>query len=55
MYYLTWHSGRKWQKYWPKTQCPVKATYGVTGTAVMHMMMSDTAMLTKYIRVLAHR
>ena len=29
--------------------------YGVTGTAVTHMMMSDTDMLTRYTRVFIHR
>ena len=33
----------------------MKAVYGVTGTEVRHMMMSDTAMLIRYILVLTHK
>ena len=44
-----------WQKRGPKDQEPWKAVYGVTGTAVTHMMMSDTDMLTRYTRVFIQR
>ena len=68
--WLTCISGNKWHKVDPKIhfpikpnkiiqqlkfyqRLPVKAEYGVTGR-VRHMMMSETAMLTRYILVFTH-
>ena len=44
---VTCSRGRARQKAGPKDQLPMKAVYGVTGTAVTHITMSDTDMFTR--------
>ena len=53
--YVTCSRGSARQKAGPNDQLPMNAVYGVTGTAVTHITMSDTDMFTRYIRVFIHR